>query len=404
MSRARVLIVGGGFAGLACALGLDARRFDVTVVDQRRHFEFIPNIHELISGLKKPADLRLPLSALLRDRGHRFRCARVATIDSAGRSITLANGHVLEGDYLVIACGSADANFGVAGVQRHTLALKSVEDGKTIAAGLRALRKKSGPGRVLVVGAGLAGVEALGEVLRIRGASNWHVQLVEAQDRPLPAAPAAASRFISDACADAGVTLHLGEPVSRVTAKTVVLGGGQRPAQRYDDLDRWPPRHRRYWPTRALPAKAPGPQWPRDLSLKGAQGVFVAGDSAELPRPLSRQAYFALDMGAAVADNIARLESGRRTRVLRALPRPTLLSFGATSAVLIAGRAAFEGKPLLALKEGIYTAVMAQLDRRGAKRRLPALLQRGRTSGAQLWPLLEPRALLTGNGALRRLR
>lgn len=403
MSRARVLIVGGGFAGLACALGLDARRFDVTVVDQRRHFEFIPNIHELISGLKKPADLRLPLSALLRDRGHRFRCARVATIDSAGRSITLANGHVLEGDYLVIACGSADANFGVAGVQRHTLALKSVEDGKTIAAGLRALRKKSGPGRVLVVGAGLAGVEALGEVLRIRGASNWHVQLVEAQDRPLPAAPAAASRFISDACADAGVTLHLGEPVSRVTAKTVVLGGGQRLRS---DMTIWtggpaPP------PLLADSGIAGEGSWAavaRDLSLKGAQGVFVAGDSAELPRPLSRQAYFALDMGAAVADNIARLESGRRTRVLRALPRPTLLSFGATSAVLIAGRAAFEGKPLLALKEGIYTAVMAQLDRRGAKRRLPALLQRGRTSGAQLWPLLEPRALLTGNGALRRLR
>lgn len=403
MSRARVLIVGGGFAGLACALGLDARRFDVTVIDQRRHFEFIPNIHELISGLKKPADLRLPLSALLRDRGHRFRCARVVKIDRAGRSLTLANGHVLEGDYLVIACGSADADFGVAGVQRHTLALKSVEDGKTIAAGLRALRKKPGQGRVLIVGAGLAGVEALGEVLRIRGTSNWHVQLVEAQDRPLPAAPAAASRFISDACADAGVTLHLGEPVSRVTAKTVVLSDGQRLRS---DVTIWtggpaPP------PLLADSGIAGEGAWAevaRDLSLKGAQGVFVAGDSAELPRPLSRQAYFALDMGAAVADNIARLQSGRRTRVLRALPRPTLLSFGATSAVLIAGRAAFEGKPLLALKEGIYTAVMAQLDRRRGKRRLPALLQRGRTSGAQLWPLLEPRALLAGDGALRRLR
>ena len=403
MSRARVLIVGGGFAGLACALGLDARRFDVTVVDQRRHFEFIPGIHELISGLKKPADLRLPLSTLLRDRGHRFRCARVVTIDSGGRSLTLADGHVLEGEYLVIACGSADADFGVAGVQRHTLALKSVEDGRTIAAGLRALRKKSGPGRVVIVGAGLAGVEALGEVLRIRGTGNWHVQLVEAQDRPLPAAPAAASRFISDACADAGVTLHLGEPVSRVTAKTVVLGDGQRLRS---DVTIWtggpaPP------PLLADSGIAGEGAWAavaRDLSLKGARGVFVAGDSAELPRPLSRQAYFALDMGAAVADNIARLESGRRTRVLRALPRPTLLSFGATSAVLIAGRATFEGKPLLALKEGIYTAVMAQLDRRRAKRRLPALLQRSRTSGAQLWPLLEPRALLTGDGALRRLR
>ena len=109
-------------------------------------------------------------------------------------------------------------------------------------------------------------------------------------------------------------------------------------------------------------------------------------------------------MGAAVAANIERSARGRRTVKFRALPRPTLLSFGDITAILVAYSTAIAGKPLLALKEGIYTAVLAQLDRRRAKMRLPALLRRGRASGNTLWPLLDPRALLAGDAHLRRLR
>ena len=57
--RERVLILGGGFAGLAAALELSSDRHDVTLIDRSRWFEFLPNIHELISGVKSPDLLRL---------------------------------------------------------------------------------------------------------------------------------------------------------------------------------------------------------------------------------------------------------------------------------------------------------------------------------------------------------
>ena len=53
-SRPRVVIIGGGFAGLTTALNLD-RSFDVTLLDPKPWFEFLPNIHELVSGHKRPA-------------------------------------------------------------------------------------------------------------------------------------------------------------------------------------------------------------------------------------------------------------------------------------------------------------------------------------------------------------
>ena len=54
----KVVIVGANFAGLACAMKL-SRRYDVTVLDASPHFEFLPNIHELLSGVKTPDLLRL---------------------------------------------------------------------------------------------------------------------------------------------------------------------------------------------------------------------------------------------------------------------------------------------------------------------------------------------------------
>jgi hypothetical protein len=79
--RPRVLILGGGFAGLAAATELRADRFDVTLVDRRRAFEFLPNIHELLSGVKSPELLRLPLDEVVERAGHRFVRDTVTAID-----------------------------------------------------------------------------------------------------------------------------------------------------------------------------------------------------------------------------------------------------------------------------------------------------------------------------------
>lgn len=402
MNKPRVLIVGGGFAGLSCALRLDPRRFAVTVIDQRRHFEFIPHIHELISGVKRPSDLRLPLATLLRERGHRFRRATATSIDVAEHSVTLDDGSEMRGEYLVIATGSSDADFGVAGVARHTLPLKSVDNGSAIAQRLNTLQKQAAPHRVVVVGAGLAGVEVVGELLRRKPAS-CELCLVEAQQRPLPGAPTAVSQFLEQYFAQQGVALWTSDPVARVSAKTVWLQSG---ARLRSDATIWtggpaPP------PLLADSFLAEKNRWlnvNRDLSLPHSTGVFVAGDTAQTPKIISRQAYFALDMGSCVAANIACLAAGRNTVGFRALPRPTLMALGDRDCVLIAGNAAFAGKALMAAKESIYALVMSQLDRRRPRKRIDALLQRSRNSYSLLWPLLRPRDIISRDGRLRRLK
>jgi NADH dehydrogenase len=240
----------------------------------------------------------------------------------------------------------------------------------------------------VVIGGGLEGIEALGEILRGNAFANLDLTLVEARDRLLPEGPAAVSKRLQAHCTARGVDVLSGDAVAKITAKTVFLNSGRRLPS---DLTIWtggpaPP---------ALLADAglaaPG-AWARvhdTLQHNSFAGVFIAGDSAALSHPLSKQAYHALDMGRQLAANIRRAAGGRRLRAFRPAPKPTLLAFGDIETLLIQGDFAVAGPALAAAKEAVFTAVMTQLDQRAPAARLQALLSRGRNAGRTLlWPAL----------------
>lgn len=79
--RERILILGGGFAGLAAAPELLPDRHDVTLIDRRREFEFLSNIHELLSGVKSHEPLRLASDRTIQRAGHTFALDEVTAID-----------------------------------------------------------------------------------------------------------------------------------------------------------------------------------------------------------------------------------------------------------------------------------------------------------------------------------
>lgn len=401
-----MLIVGGGFAGLACSQRLPARDFDVTLIDRRRDFEYLPGLHELLSGRRRAAQLRLPLAALQQRRGHRFRRADVTAVDPRRRTLRLAGGAELQGDYLVLSPGSVEAGAGVPGVAEHAFTLRSVADGLALQRRLRALRReraaagRSAP-RVLVAGAGWTGLEALGELLRGGAGAPLDLHLVDAASQVLPGAAPGVSAFLEQRCREQGVSLHLGRAVERLTAKTVFLEGGQRLRAQ---LVLWAVGAATPALLRRGLAPAPaGPQVQGDLSLPGHPQCFVAGDGADTARSLKRQAYHALDMGAQAAQNIRRLAAGRRSRAFRPLPRPSLLAFGDSGAVLIAGHRALAGQPLALAKEGIYLAVMAQLDRRPPAQRAAAACERVHDLPGQWWPLLRDWRRLPRTGGVVRV-
>jgi NADH dehydrogenase len=401
VTRARVLILGGGFAGLACANALDPRTFAVTLVDRKSSFEFLPNIHELLSGVKKPAQLRLPLKSCMKAAGHRFVQGEADDVDPAAKTLMLGTRR-LSADYLVIAPGSADADYGVAGVREHTLGFKSVDQCQAIHTRLESLSKKP-RARVVIVGGGLEGIEALGEILRRYRNSTLDISLVEARSALLPETPAAVGRHIARHCADWNVRVITHDAVARVTAKTVLLASGQRLRS---DATIWtggptPP------PLLAAAGLSEEKRWApvnRRLEHRDFASVFIAGDAAGLPQAISKQAYHALDMGRCVADNIARAERGKRGRTYRPAAKPTLLAFGDLDTLLISDRLVLAGPALGAAKEAVFAAVMTQLDLRAPRDRLTAALGRGREATRQLlWPSLRNWESLRRQAQLQKL-
>jgi len=385
--RKRVVILGGGFAGLAAALELRPDRYEVTLIDRSRWFEFLPNIHELLSGVKTPELLRLPLDRNVRRAGHTFVRDTVTEIDPVGRTVATQRRRKAIGyDALIVALGGVDGTRGVPGVFEHAFPFKSVEQCDRIGKRLARLVARRRPAQVVIVGGGIEGVEALGEILRCYRDSGLHVTLVEARERLLLETPAALDAHVRKLCAPYGVEFQMESPVRSIERQAVVLQEG---LSLPSDLTIWtggpaPP---------ALLAGcglAPNGAWaPVDITLqsKGHPEIFIAGDAAELPTPLSKQGYHALDMGVCAARNAARMLAGKPLAPFRPSGKPMLISFGDLTCFLVAGERALAGPSLAAAKEAVFELVMAQLDAQPLWSRLPRALHRAdRAARALLWP------------------
>ena len=139
-TRPRVAIVGANFGGLRAAQELGSG-FDVTVFDPSPWFEWLPNIHELVSRAKRPADLRLPRKRLVAAAGHRFVRDAVTAIDAKRGTLTTASGMIDAFDFCIVAVGAINANYGVRGVERYALPFRSVEHCDVIGRRLAALTR-----------------------------------------------------------------------------------------------------------------------------------------------------------------------------------------------------------------------------------------------------------------------
>jgi len=394
--RPRVVVLGGGFAGLAAAQELDPHRFDVTLVDRRRCFEWLPNIHELLSGVKTPELLRLPLDRLVRRAGHRFVRDTVERIDPDARTVTTARRRsALPYDALVVGLGGANNTRGVPGVTEHGWPFKSVDDCQRIGRRLAQLAARRRPGRVVIVGGGLEGVEALGEILRRYRESHLRVTLVEAGERLLPEAPASLDAHIEKLCAPWAVEIERKVAVERLETGAVHLADGRTLPS---DLTIWTGGPAAPELLAASGLAPPGAWAPVEPSLqsKGHAGVFVVGDAAEPPMPLSKQGYHALDMGVCAARNAGRWLQGRELRAFRPSGRPMLIAFGDLSCFLVTDGLVLAGASLGAAKEAVYELQMALLDEEPWWQRLPGAARRAELAARRLlWPTVSsPHALL----------
>lgn len=227
--------------------------------------------------------------------------------------------------------------------------------------------------RLVIAGGGVTGIEALGEVLRRhRRDASLSVELVESGPRLLPGLPPALDADLRRLCEPYAVNFRTATAIAAVSAQGVRLAEGTRLRS---ELTLW---------TAGL---APPPLLRESGLARSAQGwadvrptlqsrhfdnVFVAGDAAQLPRAVAKQAYNAIDMGALAAANAARFLGGRALQPFKPAPKPVLVAFGDLQTYLVAGRTVLASQVLAAAKEGVHQAFMLQMAPGGVVSALPA--------------------------------
>jgi NADH dehydrogenase FAD-containing subunit len=361
-TRPHVAIVGANFAGLRAAQGLGSG-FDVTVFDPSPWFEWLPNIHELVSGVKLPDDLRLPRKRLVAAAGHRFVRDTVTAIDAKRGTLATAAGTAHEFDYCIVAVGGIEETHGVRGVERHALTFKSVEQCAAIGRRLAALMRGRAPRSIVIVGGGFAGVEALGEILRrYRSRAGLTLHIVEAGSRLMAGVSSKIDAAVREHVRPYDVQIHVGVPVAAITPTGVRLRSRERIRS---DLTIWTGGGVAPALLHAAKLASKPRQWaPVDATLRSRRhrNVFVIGDAAALPKPVPKQASHALEMGECAAANIRRAAAGRALRPYRPSRTPLLVAFGDLDTFLVAGRSVVASPALAAGKEAVYQVTMAQID------------------------------------------
>jgi NADH dehydrogenase len=135
--RRRVVIIGGGFGGLACARGLAGADVEVTLVDRRNHHLFQPLLYQVSTAALSPADIAIPIRRVVaKARNIRVLLAEVRAIDSRERRVDLTGGDSLLYDQLVVATGSAYNYFAHPEWAAHAPAPKTIRDARAIRARL----------------------------------------------------------------------------------------------------------------------------------------------------------------------------------------------------------------------------------------------------------------------------
>jgi NADH dehydrogenase FAD-containing subunit len=361
-SHLRVAIVGGGFAGLCAAQAL-GRAHSVSLFDPTNDFEFLPNIHELISGHTRPQHLRLSRPTLLARHGIHFVQDRVTRLDLAAGRLTTGSGREHSWDACVVAVGAVNQTSGVPGAEQHAMPFKSIADCEAIGRRLEHLLSRGQSLRLVVVGGGLEGVEALGEFLRrLRGQTGWQIDLVDGRARLLEEAPVVLDGVVRQHCASMPVRFHLRTRVQRVDELSIELADG---ACLPSDLTLWTGGGKAPDLLFAAGLSAEPGKWAKvtaTLQAPNRSNVFVVGDAAELPEPVAKQGYHAMEMGRLAARNIEALVHGHPPRAFAPASKPMVISFGDLDTWVVFGQRVLAGVSLSVLKEGILETTLARLD------------------------------------------
>jgi NADH:ubiquinone reductase (H+-translocating) len=352
-----IVIIGGGFGGLAAARALAGRPVRVTLVDRHNYHLFQPLLYQVATAALSPGDVASPIRWILRrQKNVQVLLANVRSVDVNARSIVLDRDESLSYDYLVLATGSAHSYFGHAAWGARAPGLKTLDDAlemrRRVLLAFEAAEREHNPARAkrlltfVIVGGGPTGVELAGALAEIARQSLRHdfrrihpesarILLLEGGPHILASFAAPLRDAAKASLERLGVEVRTGAQVADVNEDGVLVGAERIPAQTV------------LWAAGvAASPLAASLGAPLDrigrvlvdpvLTVPGRPEVFVVGDLCALQQDgqwLPGVAQVAIQQGAQAGRNIARAIGGQTLERFRYRDYGTMATIGRGAAV-----------------------------------------------------------------------
>jgi NADH dehydrogenase len=384
--RPRVVILGGGFAGIGAARALKKADAEVVLVDKHDYHTFQPMLYQLATAVIDRSSVGHPLRDLFHEQPNTVvHQGTVTTVDLDNREVRFEDRDPLTYDYLVLGLGARVNFFGTEGAAEHGFPMYTLAD--AIRLKEHVLRKweeadrhpalaETGALHIVIVGGGPTGVEtagAMAELYRSNFAEDYptlpqeqaRITLVEASPSLFAMFEEELRTYTHDALTKRGVDVMVGEIVESVTptavklksgkvleAHTLVWGAGLQASPIADSLGVELQRGSRI-------ASEP------DLSMSGRPEVFPVGDIAWITDTktndvLPQLGSVALQSGEHAGENIARLIDGKETKPFAYHDKGTMAAIGRGAAVVqFAGGRTMKGKLAFLAWGAVHLALLS---------------------------------------------
>ena len=296
----RIVIVGAGFGGIACATALRGVRASITLIDRANHHLFQPLLYQVATAALSPGDIAAPVRSLFRDSFNtRVLLGEVSKVDAA-KQIVVMNDKEIPYDFLVLATGAAHSYFGKDHWARFAPGLKRLEDAieirRRMLTAFEHAEATDDPAErqalltFLIVGGGPTGVELAGAIVELArfgmekefrsfDPATARVILVQSAPRILPAFPESLARRAHICLEKLGVEVLVASRVESIDADGVGVSGRRIAARTV------------LWAAGVM--ASPAAKWLQvatdssgrvkvgaDLTVPGMPNIFAIGDTA----------------------------------------------------------------------------------------------------------------------------
>ena len=353
-----VVIIGGGFAGLAAAKVLSDEPVRVTLIDRNNFHTFVPLLYQVATAGLEPADVAYPLRTILaRNNNIQFRHAHVQSIDRSNQLVCFEAAEPLAYDYLIVASGANANYFSIPGAHENALALYTLSDARRLRNRVlsemelaEGTDEKPGSITLLIVGGGPTGVETAGAISELLETSirrdrlrldpfQSKVILVDQTKRLLASFPTTASKYAKEALNHKNVEVRLEVTVVEVGPHHIETTTGEIIEAAVVIWTAGVSVETGVTTTLQSPKLRNGQvEVETNLSLNGDHRVFVAGDAGAI-RQMSNDslcaqvAPVAIKSGRHCAHEILRLERGEDPMVFHFRDKGMMATIGRRVAI-----------------------------------------------------------------------